>query len=244
MRFSNPGFKKKFFNFQFFEVVPKKFSSLNLLFLLFGFFLGNLSPQGLFFQSVPCLFPLAQEDFVKKERSEVKESREMDYETSSVAVKSDRNSEQGILAKKNPRKIDNQLNRLSETNTIWSLIGIFNAFPGPAPTILVWSEIFNWLSFRLFSFQNPYENNFTLSFFQKIFQKRSKKNGFFDSVTKARNKDFRAEPPFLDHQTDKMGNEKNQGFYGSNLHFFLRSFNSIKIGFLLGIFVDAFKVGS
>ena len=230
MRFSNPSFKKKIGNFQFFQNVPQKFSSLNLFFLLFGFFLGNLSPQGLFFQSVPFFFPLSQEDFGKKETSEMKESKSFEYKVANSWSRSDEKSEERIFANKKSRPIDNQLNKLSETNTSWSLIGIFNAFPGPAPTILLWSEIFNWLSFRLFSFQNLSKNTF--------FQKRGKNEKewvFFDSIGKTQKPN---------HQSEKISNEKNGQFYSSNLHFFLRSLNSIKIGFLLGIFVDAFKVGS
>ena len=209
MRFSNSDLKKKIRNFQFFpeigsktpfpnQNVLKKFSSLHLFFLLFGFFLGNLSPQGFFFQSVPFLGPLLPRlesgtkttDQILHPPHELREaqlskwSRKEDFLKSSQMSQSSRD-----FPKQSFIKLDHQLKQLSEHNKSWSLIEIFNSFPGPAPTILLWNEIFNWFSFRFFSFERI-------------------------------------------------------GFPSGSFHFFLRSLNSIKIGFLLGIFVDAFKVGS
>lgn len=329
----NPSFKKTNFTFKFFEQIPKKFSSIHLFFLLFGFFLGNLSPQGLFFppvmfasklaniplwsdfvtplslsgldsaeigersskaelnyvtnfqnpvlktssspvskmrgfahgaeqkakiaqiQSIPFLFSFRRNSSVIEEKipSDLKESTIHEKTLSSFSTAAKKNGQTSftnpmnsviVSSDQNPIERDNKLNQFSETKRSWSLIGIFNSFPGPAPTILLWSEIFNWLSFRVFSFlRKPFENdvkkNPTLFFFQKK-RKENKKSVFLGLEALQWNQTFSASKLI----NKKERNEENAQFYESNLQFFFRSLNSVKIGFLLGIFVDAFKVGS
>jgi hypothetical protein len=252
MRSSNPSFKKKIFTFRFFEEIPKKFSSLHLFFLLFGFFLGNLSPQGFFFQSVPFLFPF---------RGDSVTDESLWFEKG-VRSQAPLGKQEAIPLVQDSIERTKELNQFSQTNKNWSLIGIFNSFPGPAPTILLWSEIFNWLSFRVFPFQKGNEKNFPLSFFQKKRKKNEK--SFFLGLEKrlspqkkvfspkealpVRERSSRTNNQTFSEESKEI-NKKNKEQENAelnrvNFHFFLRSFNSMKIGFLLGIFVDAFKVGS
>ena len=209
----------------------KKFPSLEIFFLLFGFFLGNLSPQGFaplsfdhfFSENSKNLFqeskiPILSQNIIPANKELTKRDFWHSPEKSLSAKIGDSlpSGEKTIdLLDSSYRlaKLEKQDKILIFTKSILKNFEPLTNFSGPTPTILFCSEFLNWIVFS----RSPLAHYFRKS---KIIEKQINEN---------ENKSYSKIPKV------KFPLESKK---------FLHCLNSTKIGFLLGIFVDAFKVGS
>lgn len=254
------------------RLFPKRFAEKKLsgdpgfhvFCLLLGFFLGNLSPQGIFLTSfgLPGFDRAAQQDWTQPLDKE-NHDQTIKPGTPPVSWQGSNAFEQKLAQRANLISIEAL--KTNSTFAEWTFEKI-NNFPGPAPTILLVGEILNWLTFG-FRFQseqgaarfverNPTQAHrnsgpFTTKVKQTMTEKKNRKI-ILGLGSGAAPKDSNAlRPNFFLKSLLSLRNFALRLVQGASLDklFFHRSsftrcFNSGKVGFFLGIFVDAFKVGS
>jgi len=225
-------------------------NSLHFFLLLFGFFLANVAPSGFF------LIYQNEEKGTSREASCTAFGRCTNVSLLPQNISRSTQTEgEGFLASDlpaMPMNLDTGFGRANpavQKNILtaeWFLQNL-SQLPGPAPTLLASTEMMNFVCLAGGgSGPKPFWSNLRDSNGQVRPSRSFETRSWFRRSRNVSQGIMRTKGLIGDSFGSNERKEKNFGRKGWMKGFFdpRRCLNSIKIGLLLGIFVDAFKVGS